>query len=172
MAYAAVGLVLSLVVHVFSFFGPPPGGEALFFALHVGIFPLWIPVVFISMKLTSGIQSRNSWKAWNATLSGCPDWLKYMTYGFFIYAIVNFVIFAVIAPTGKPHGDAPPDIVWKGFSGHWMLFYCAGLATLTTAYRRGLGNLQPKCPNGHAIAYGDKFCSVCGIQTDRPGTVQ
>ncbi len=52
MLYAACGLVLSLAVHILSFFGVQFGGNALFFGLHVGIFPLWIPVVFIAQKMS------------------------------------------------------------------------------------------------------------------------
>ena len=55
MVYAACGLILSLAVHLMALAGlQPPGGNALFFGLHVGIFPLWLPVVLIMMKLTRG----------------------------------------------------------------------------------------------------------------------
>jgi hypothetical protein len=163
MAYAASGLVLSLTVHLLSFFDLQPGGTALFGALHVGIFPLWFAVVFISMRLTSGVRRKDYWKA---ALSGCPTWMRYMTYGFFIYALLNFILLMAVAPTGKHIGGAPPSSVWHGFSGHWMAFYAAGLAILTTAYRRGLSNLEQKCPNGHVIGFGDKFCPTCGVSID------
>ena len=172
MVYAAAGLILSLAVHLLSFGGIQVGGEPLFFALHVGIFPLWIPVVWISTKLMGGMPRQNSWSFgysgnyWKPMLSGCPAWMRYMTYGFFIYALVNFAIFIVLAPSGKTFGGSPPAIVWHGFSGHWMAFYSAGLAIVTTAYRRGLANLSPKCSNGHSIVYGDKFCAVCGVPID------
>ena len=87
-----------------------------------------------------------------------------MTYGFFIYAIMNFAIFLMIAPTGKQTSGDPPSSVWRGFSGHWMVFYSAGLAILTTAYQRGMSNLEQKCPNGHSVGFGDRFCSTCGVQ--------
>jgi hypothetical protein len=162
MAYAACGLALSLVVHVLSLFGVELGGNALFFGLHIGIFPLWLPVVLIAQKLMNGASRKDFWKI---ALSGCPPWMKYMTYGFFIYAIVNFVIFAAfLAPAGKQAANAAvPVAVWHGFSGHWMAFYSAGLAILTTAYRRGLSNLQRRCPNGHGIGWNDRFCPTCGV---------
>lgn len=163
LVYAATGLILSLAVHLLSFAGIQPGGNALFFGLHVGIFPLWLPVVLISRKMTNGTAKKDFWKV---ALSGCPQWMRYMTYGFFIYAIVNFAIFLVTAPTGKLGGGAPPSSVWHGFSGHWMAFYSAGLAMMTTAYRRGLSNLQRRCANGHLIAFDDRFCSTCGIRTE------
>jgi hypothetical protein len=169
MVYAACGLVLSLAVHVLSFFGIELGGNALFMGLHIGIFPLWLPVVLIAQKLTKGSARKDLWKV---ALSGCPPWMKYMTYGFFIYAIVNFVIFAAfLAPTGKQAANAAvPVAVWHGFSGHWMAFYAAGLAIVTTAYRRGLSNLQRRCPNGHGIGWNDRFCATCGVPTaGQPG---
>ena len=90
--------------------------------------------------------------------------MRYMTYGFLIYAIVNFAIFILfLAPTGKHVSGDPPSAVWRGFSGHWMVFYSAGLAILTSAYRKGLSQTsEPKCPNGHSIGFGDKFCATCG----------
>jgi hypothetical protein len=57
-------------------------------------------------------------------LSGCPPWMRYMTYGFFIYAFVNSAIFFVLVSMHPPPngGGAPPPEVWHGFSGHWMAF--------------------------------------------------
>jgi hypothetical protein len=165
MLYAACGLVLSLIVHILSIFGLEVGGTRLFFALHVGIFPLWIPAVFISMRMTSGASRRDFWKV---AFSGCPPWMKYMTYGFFGYAVLNFVFFAMNAPTGPKLGVDVPATVVRGFSGHWMAFYSAGLAILTTAYRRGLSNLQRHCPYGHDVGWDDRFCPTCGASIPLP----
>jgi hypothetical protein len=160
MIYAACGLVLSLATHILSLFGVGVGAT-LFYVLHIGIFPLWIPVVLLSMKMAGGTSRKDFWKV---ALSGCPPWMQYMTRGFFIYAIVNFAIFFVLTghgPAKQPGGDLPA-VVLHGFSGHWMAFYSAGLAVLTTAYRRGLSNLQRHCPFGHDVGWGDKFCPTCG----------
>ena len=91
-----------------------------------------------------------------------------MTYGFFAYAVINFVIFMVLDATHPlPRQSGLPPQVLHGFSGHWMAFYSAGLAIITTAYRRGLSNLQPRCPNGHEIGWNDNFCPTCGLAVDR-----
>jgi len=167
MLYAACGLALSLAVHILSFFGIQLGGEKLFFALHIGIFPLWLPVVLIAQKMSGNMRS---WDFWKTALSGCPTWMKYMTYGFFIYAFINFAIFFMLT-IGHPQpkgGGAPSAEVFHGFSGHWMAFYSAGLAVLTSAYYRGLDNLQPRCRYGHEIGWNDKFCPECGTAVD-PG---
>jgi hypothetical protein len=166
MLYAACGLVLSLVVHILSLFGVQFGGSTLFLALHIGIFPLWIPVVFIGQKMMAGANRKDFWKI---ALSGCPPWMRYMTRGFFIYAIVNFVIFFILAtmhPPVKQTGGVVPAEVFHGFSGHWMAFYSAGLAILTSAYRRGLSNLQRRCSNDHEIGWSDNFCPTCGVLVD------
>ncbi len=162
MIYGACGLALSLAVHILSLFGVAPGGTALFTALHVGIFPLWIPVVFIARKMTGSGATRKDF--WKAALSGCPPWMRYMTYGFFAYAVLNFVIFTLLVSPHPPpkQAGAPPADVLHGFSGHWMAFYAAGLAIVTTAYRRGLSNLQRRCPFGHEVGWTDRFCPVCG----------
>ena len=167
MVYAACGLVLSLTAHILSFFGIQLGGSSLFFALHIGIFPLWIPVVFISQKMMNRASRKDFWKI---ALSGCPPWMRYMTYGFFIYAFINFAYFMLLVASHPPAnqiGAAVPAEIVHGFSGHWMAFYSAGLAVLTTAYRRGLSNLQPRCPNGHEIGWNDNFCPTCGLAVDR-----
>jgi hypothetical protein len=163
--YAACGLLLSLTVHVLSLVGIQPGGNALFFGLHAGIFPLWLPVVLISQKMNAGAPKKDAWKR---MLAGCPPWMRYMTYGFFYYALVNFAIFMLNAPVGKHAGGEPPSSVWHGFSGHWMAFYSAGLAVITTAYRRGLSNLSPKCPSGRVVSSSDRYCGTCGASLEKP----
>ena len=165
MAYAACGLIVSLVVHVLSFFGPPPGGDTLFFGLHVGIFPLWLPVVVFVHKLSAGTRRQDIWKA---ALYDCPLWLRYVTYGFFAYALANFAVFFLgvflSAPSAMSTGGPPSAVVWHGFSGHWMAFYSAGLAVVTSVYRKGFGNLQRRCANGHPVGFADKYCGTCGIE--------
>jgi hypothetical protein len=157
MVYAACGLVLSLTVHILSFFGIALGGQTLFTALQLGIFPLWIPVVLIGRKMAGGGQRRSDF--WKAALSGCPAWMKYMTYFFLAYAVLNFLWPIGHAPKDQHQGD---DVIAHGFSGHWMVFYSTGLAMLTTTYRRGLSNLECKCPFGHDVGWSDRSCPTCG----------
>jgi hypothetical protein len=173
MVYAGVGLILSLTVHLLSFFSLAPESNTLFMAIHVGIFPMWFAVVMIMQK-----ASGNSWIGggasrkgiWKLALSGCPPWMRFMTYGFFVYAIINFVIFALFG-LGQPHGHVaggvPPSSVWHGFSGHWMAFYSAGLAVSVSVYNRGIDNFMRRCPNGHPVGLNDTFCATCGAKLDR-----
>jgi hypothetical protein len=176
MAYAAVGLVLSLAVHLLSFAGLQPGMGAMygsfsgavvlgFYAngrlsaiLNTAIFPLWVAVMLISYKMSGGARGKDFWRV---VWSGCPPWMKYMTYGFFIYSIayfvLTFVLTIIIVPVNKELAGSPP---------HLMLFYAAGLAILTSAYRRGLSNLERRCANGHVVADDDRFCPTCGTPLD------
>jgi hypothetical protein len=160
MVYAAIGLALSLYVHVASFFGEPPGGMRLFFALHVAIFPLWFAVLALSdglITMSGGRMRPRSWDVWRRALSGCPAWMRYMTYGFFGYAIVNFVHFMLTMPMthGAGHGSLPPGPgVWRGFSGHWMAFYSAGLALAYSACRGAPTPSAPGSPTRHPNRLG------------------
>jgi len=165
MIYAGCGLALSLVVHVLSFFGITPGGQTLFTALHVGIFPLWLPAILIAREMSGGAMRRTDF--WKMAMSGCPAWMRYMTYGFFIYAIINWAIFVFPMMSQPKQSGAELPSQMHGFSGHWMAFYSAGLAIVTTAYRRGLSNLQRQCPFGHSVGWGDRFCPTCGASVAR-----
>src|SRR5262249_56621770 len=97
----------------------------------------------------SGGTTRLGWRGWWALLDGCPRWMKLMTQGFFIYALINFAIFIIMVPAQKHQAGGPPSMVWHGFSGHWMAFYSAGLAIVTAAYRRGLRKLATQGRHGH-----------------------
>jgi hypothetical protein len=80
-----------------------------------------------------GTTSRRDF--WKVVTKGSPDGLRYLLYFFFAYAAVNFVIFWFqTAAMGRQVGP-PSALTWRGFSGHWMVFYCASLAILTSALR-------------------------------------
>src|SRR5947208_3102873 len=71
-ALAALGLMMSAAAHVASLWGkglPMP----LFVTLHVGIFVVWLPTVFLANWMARGVKRRDFWKvAW----VGCPLWLR------------------------------------------------------------------------------------------------
>ena len=121
-------------MHIGALRGQQVVPDAFFWGLHVGIFPIWIPVVIVSKKLGKDAQSKQD--SWKVVLKDAPDWMRYMVYGFFAYAFVNFAIFMVQAPAKQPPGS-PPPMVWRGFSGHWMVFYSAAMAVLYSAANYG-----------------------------------
>jgi hypothetical protein len=156
---AAVGFVLSVAAHLAAVAGSPiPFGKAVW-ALHIGIFVVWLPTVLVAYRLTRGTTRKDFWKI---ALVGCPKWMRTALYILFGYAILNFVLFfAATAGQPQPEGDAPPEVV-RGFSGHWMVFYGAAFATLYSASVIGYSGMDRRCPNGHSVTITAKFCEECG----------
>lgn len=153
---SAVGLVVSLWVHLGAVAGRRVAPEDFFWILHVGIFIVWFPAVAVSIKRVGNTRRKDYWKA---VLSGSPEWMRYMMYGFFVYAAINFLLFLGQAPADGGGGETPA-IVWRGFSGHWMAFYSAALAILYSAARTS--QTTRRCINGHPISQNSSFCATCG----------
>jgi hypothetical protein len=153
--FSAIGLVVSLWVHLGAVMGRRVAPEAFFWMLHVGIFVVWFPAVFIARRLVGNVNRRDFWKV---ILKDSPDWMRYMVYGFYGYAIVNFLLFMAKAPSGA--SGNPPAVVWRGFSGHWMAFYSAALAILYSAAR--MVDSSPRCTNGHRASSKVIYCPQCG----------
>jgi hypothetical protein len=130
---AVGGLLLSLLVHVCALLGlPQPLGEATW-VLHLGIFVVFIPALFLGNSLRAGRKKKQG--SWEWALRGCPRWMRWLTYGLFIYAVINFLTFIPFAPRKPRNPEAPtPPVVVRGFSGHWMLFYGATAATFYSAW--------------------------------------
>jgi hypothetical protein len=127
VALAALGLTLSLIVHVGSLMGWLTLPMQSFIVLHIGIFVVFLPSLLAMQRLSHGVRGRLQWKA---MMRWTPAWMRYMTYGFFFYAFINFALFAMNASGGS---DVPSPVVSRGFSGHWMAFYSFSLAALSSA---------------------------------------
>ena len=157
---SANGLILSLIVHTSALLGYDLGFGQAVWALHVGIFVVWLPTILAARKTTSDFKQRDFRKA---ALRGCPDWMRKMTYGFFAYAIVNFAIFmfSTMKHPGSNSGE-PTSAVLRGFSGHWMAFYSAALSTLYSATRAKEVDASRRCQNGHLVSLLAKYCEECG----------
>ncbi len=125
---ATTGLALSLWVHIGAVVGRQVGPDFLFWVLHVGIFIVWVPAVFVAQKMVGGVNRKDLWKV---ALRNCPVWMKYMIYGFFGYAMINFLLF--MTKTTSRTGGSPSPTEWRGFSGHWMAF---SLPPLESSIRR------------------------------------
>jgi hypothetical protein len=154
---SAVGLILSLWVHFGAVMGRRVARAEYFWILHVGIFVVWFPAVFIAQRRVGNVNRKDFWKV---VLKGSPEWMRYMVYGFFGYALLNFALFAARGGTAGTSGVNPPATVWRGFSGHWMAFYSAALAILYSAVHEGSGGLR--CVNGHLVSPGSVYCPTCG----------
>jgi hypothetical protein len=154
-----VGFLLSVSAHVLSLFGQMPPGGQLVMTLHVGIFVVWIPTVLLGARVTKNSSRKNFWKI---MLSGCPTGMRYVLYGLFGYAFVNFILFVGSTSSGhQPSEGLDPGIV-RGFSGHWMVFYWAAFSTLCSVIRSPQLFRERKCSNGHAVSLSDVYCPTCG----------
>lgn len=122
--------------------------------LHLGVFVVWFPAVAYSRKLTANTRS---WNFWRVALRYCPSWMRYLCFGMFPYAIANFVLF-LREPLAKDANDAG---VIRGFSGHWMMFYCVGMALLTSYAR---ASSITCCVNGHPSGPATERCEICGAR--------
>jgi len=127
-ALALVGLALSLRVHANAWQGvAPPKGA---WALHVGIFIVWLPAILALRPLNRDVKSGD---AWRVALRGAPAWTPVVLQCLTVYAVANFGLFMYQSP---PRGTSPDEaLVARGFSGHWLLFYGAGAAMLYSAAR-------------------------------------
>jgi len=159
---ALVGLVLSLIVHGLSLFGVPIPGGGIVWWLHIGIFIIWIPAVFLSQKRSGRV-----------VFDRTPRWMKRVLGFLFAYALGNFIYFVATVPKkGSPEarqqGPAPPQVV-RGFSGHWMIFYGAGFTMLWSAWMERREATLRRCPNGHAVPPLVTQCPTCGaVVPDKP----
>ncbi|HKM53997.1 MAG TPA: zinc ribbon domain-containing protein [Isosphaeraceae bacterium] len=152
MWLAIVGFAASLMVHGFSILGQPNPLGPWAWGLHAGIFVVWFPAVLVAQQLSRDTKRADFWKA---VLRGCPSWVRTGAGALVGYAVLNFLLFLRIAP---PHTDIQD---FRGFSGHWLVFYYIAAAILYSASHLGLTGPRT-CPYGHQVSPFSKFCDQCG----------
>ena len=153
-AFALLGLLLSLAVHIAALLGIDLATRfPAVWLLHVGVFVVFIPFVFQVRRV---LGARPSLAAVRAL---CPGWALLL--GVFLagYVMLNFLLFMQGAETGGPairdgryvlqvHGrvvrtltadeyHAQQANVLRGFSGHWLIFYYVPLAYFMGCGRSG-----------------------------------
>jgi len=159
---SGLGLILSLIVHIVSWLGVRIPFDHLVWHLHSGIFVVWFPAVLVVARLTKDYKHKDFWRA---AFRGCPTWMRRMAYGFFAYAIANFILF-MLTNTATDRSKGTPPSVFRGFSGHWMAFYSISLAVLYSATKAG--DTQRRCPLGHAVSVSARYCEECGAPMPPP----
>ena len=164
IALSAIGLIFSVVAHVSALLGYDLGVGTAVFALHFGVFVVWVPAVFAMQKITGEFKQRDMWKA---ALRGCPGWMKKMLYGFAAYAAVNFLLLAASGGRMSTQLDVSTPAVVRGFSGHWMAFYAAALAILYSARYAKQADARRRCGSGHLVSPMAKYCEECGALVRR-----
>lgn len=151
---AITGFLSSVLVNVrtLSSRWTPPN---YVWGLHVGIFLVFSPAIFVAQKRVGSPNRKDFWKV---VLKGAPDWMKYFLYALFAYAA------AIGIPSWIRAMQQPPQVSgfsdWGEFSVIWMVFYWASFAILYAAIHQE--RLSPRCVNGHPAAPGDNFCGQCG----------
>jgi len=139
-ALAFAGFAASAGVHVASLAGLDVQAQwPAVWSLHLGFFVVFLPFVISSRKRLGARPGLA------ALRENFPAWLIAAAGALTIYAIVNFVLFAVHGLGGTPaivdgkyvlqnHGHLVREIgraeflqakvmELRGFSGHWMIFY-------------------------------------------------
>lgn len=151
---AIIGFVLSFIAHFSTYFGVNPQGEFPFvWLLHVGIFVVFVPAVYIMKRVDNGKGI-----FFHEAVKFAPVWMKILCGVCFLYAAVNFFSFASMTKDGSPdiisgnyvisnHGRIVRVISHdeyekyrsyevRGFSGHWMIFYFFSATVLVSQWKK------------------------------------
>jgi hypothetical protein len=133
-----LALCVAIVVHAATFtsYSMSPSNP-LFWILHIGIFPLFIPMVFglrkWSQTQTGPFGFKSSRLRWRELLVYFPTWVPKAVVILFVYVMINFLLAVSHLPAGG-HASAAamqsmdPEqgrYLVRAFSGHWLVFYTA-----------------------------------------------
>ena|SRR5690606_19653035 len=137
---ALTGLVVSLGAHIWASLGKDLASEfPQIWLLHVGMFVVFVPLIFISRYDLSSDPEQKGWTA------GLPGWAKILGILVLAYAALNFLLVLAKTGGGSPvardgafvllnHGKVVRVITelehavlaaeqLRGFSGLWLVFY-------------------------------------------------
>ena len=119
--------------------------------LHGGAILLGLPAVLCVQKLNFGTEGAGPRKR---IFENCPTWMRKMIGAFVVYGIINFIFFMSKGDAPKGGGSTPAS-VFKGFSGHWMIFYSVEMAVFysclkmkvtdvsTSLFAHQIGSISP-----------------------------
>jgi hypothetical protein len=137
---AAAGFTAALVVHLLTFAHIDLSeGFPFVWSLHIGIFLVFLPFVFLARKSFGADITLTKVRA------SVPQWASTFIIIAIVYAFVNFALFFFLSEGGRPdvrdgqfvlqnHGKLIRFLteeeyhlqrayVLRGFSGHWLVFY-------------------------------------------------
>jgi hypothetical protein len=132
-------LLASAVVHAGTYLGYTLSQNTpLFFALHVGIFPVFIALVRQSRDWQPersgpfGLRyPQLDWREWRPFL---PRWALRVVAILWAYAIANFLFASIHLPSHASTAlltQVQTMYLARMFSGHWMVFYALPLLFFT-----------------------------------------
>jgi hypothetical protein len=155
---AALGLLLSVGIHVLTFFGvDPQDAFPYFWLLHIGIFVVFIPGAMLQPR-SRRKNPTDRRKSAGDLIKHAPRWFARAVPYVVGYCVINFLVFIGHMSSGSPqtdgkggyelreHGRLVRTITateyhsyraWevRGMSGHWIIFYGIALGLLWSAYR-------------------------------------
>ena len=154
-AIALAGFVAAVAINVAGWMGKIIFPSFMFATMHIGVFIVFLPAILLGARrrkgysLNSGLQVGAQW----------PTWAKRFALIVFVYAIANFGFFLVQAGNQKKHGPITA-LMWRGFSGHWMVFYLFSLGLLYAVITAPSD--KARCVNGHEMRGDSLVCPACG----------
>ncbi len=160
---ADLGLLTSIGTHVVSLFGSSLIPTSLVWALHAGIFIVWMPALLGGYRLIS-FRGKKS-EIWTTALRGSPKWMKRMAQVSSYYALLNFMlyIFIIRNPDGVTQSSTSiPSKELAFLSSIWVVFYSMSLALLFSYSRIQQQRCNRHCPNGHPVDIWTMTCKTCG----------
>lgn len=140
--FAATGFICSSFLYLFSWFGWVPFGS-YYLVLFLGIVILFFPALAESWIVTYGYK-RYQW--WYALTLGCNKIERYLTYGSFLFAILNMLILVIEQsmfpnlPTTKISDPASVRLITAFILAFFSFFYSL---FRTSQYRRRKGIFNP-----------------------------
>jgi hypothetical protein len=162
---SALGLGLSMVAHVSTFFGIDPEQPLPYiWFLHLGIFVVMVPAIVVQPGKREGRAV-----GWRDTMGNASAWLRWLTILLVANAFINWAAFWLVCGSGGPtqepngtyslssHGRIIRQITaaeyhrargyeFRGFSSWWMLCYSLALTLLMSQINRRKMADEPVVP--------------------------
>jgi hypothetical protein len=154
-AFAGIGFVALLVVHLASLFGNTSLFDRTIAVLGPGVFVLALPTIVVMGSLARDFKQKDIWRA---TLRGCPRWMYRTVWGIGAYCWAGFFVLPLLYGGGM-ESDANRARIG---SGGLLMFYLIPLAVMYSATHVEQFDQSRRCLNGHHVSPLAKFCEECG----------
>jgi len=126
--FATIGLMLSLTVHLITFFEYNLTISNVQF-IHIGIIIIWLLTIISIVKSLDKKSSKEEY--WQKFKKDFPKWIIYIGILVVLYTIFNFLYTHFILSEGVLQDYQRQESYFlRGFSGHWLFFYYIAWAIL------------------------------------------
>ena len=135
---AAVGLLLSLIVHLVGFFNNSERLNKISAIFWFGWIVIVIPAAIIADRITANYPRKEYWER---IFMNCPEWMKYGAYFFFAYGLFYIAVVILKAYFSYKIAGSETDrsneqvfnINFLSLSGMTMVWYSYALAVFYSA---------------------------------------